>query len=188
MHPGMLVHQSRYGLRGESGVRRRKGRPGMSASPPPALPLLLLLSLLPFPALPFDPSSSCVLDAYGCCSSAGYFWCGSSARCTHGYDVCEDGMLSSSSSCQYADSSGLVFDLSPLRLTTTSLDYKVASSTDPSLSYVFNFCANAVTPSACANATAGDPPAGATTVSTDPFRSASMTEKAPATGRGGARA
>ena len=32
----------------------------------------------------FDGSACPIYDSYGCCSSAGYFWCGSSGRCTHG--------------------------------------------------------------------------------------------------------
>ena len=38
-----------------------------------------------------DAAFECVRDAHGCCSSAGYFFCGSSGRCVGRDDPCEDG-------------------------------------------------------------------------------------------------
>ncbi|KAH8078085.1 hypothetical protein JL720_9757 [Aureococcus anophagefferens] len=71
--------------------------------------------------------SDCVRDANGCCASAGFFYCGSSGRCTHDWDQCEDGLGDAPSSCALDYEVGGLsasFDLSALRIRTGSVDYE----------------------------------------------------------------
>ncbi|KAH8087775.1 hypothetical protein JL720_7098 [Aureococcus anophagefferens] len=75
--------------------------------------------------------SDCVRDANGCCASAGFFYCGSSGRCTHDWDQCEDGLGDA-----------------------PSVDYEANGSSAAKI--IFNVCANAATPRACVNTTGAD--------------------------------
>jgi len=99
-----------------------------------------------------------ITDEYGCCTSSGFFWCGSSGRCSYSEDVCEDG-LGFAMPCTFTDFlTGVSFDLSPLTLTTSTLDHVVVDSSSyqgHTTTYIFNVCANAVTPDACASSTGG---------------------------------
>ena len=107
------------------------------------------------------PLNSCgIIDAHGCCTSAGYFWCGASRRCTFGDDVCEDGTRSDTSYCGYYDKHlGVSYDLSPLSLQTERKDYVISDTESSGLTrnytFIFNVCANAVTPAACVQTMGG---------------------------------
>ena len=74
--------------------------------------------------------------------------------------MCESG-LSEAATCTYQEpSTGLVYDLNPLRITTANLDHKIvdlSSRHDDSLnaSYIFNVCSNVVTPRVCTNTSGG---------------------------------
>ena len=101
--------------------------------------------------------SDCVRDEHGCCASAGFFYCGSSGRCTHDWDQCEDGLGESSASCALDyEYEGVVasYDLSPLRIRTGDVDYEANATTKANV--IFNLCSNAATPRACVNTTGGD--------------------------------
>ena len=101
--------------------------------------------------------SDCVRDANGCCASAGFFYCGSSGRCTHDWDQCEDGLGDAPSSCALDYAFGGLsasFDLSALRIRTGSVDYEANGSSAAAV--IFNVCANAATPRACVNTTGAD--------------------------------
>ena len=67
--------------------------------------------------------SCAITDAHGCCSSEGFFWCGSSGRCTFGSDVCENGAatVAEAVSCRLSEG-GASFDLSPLSLQTAEVN------------------------------------------------------------------
>jgi len=65
--------------------------------------------------------SCSIVDAHGCCTSQGFFWCGSSDRCTFGSDVCEDGdAVVETLNCRLS-TGGVTFDLSPLSLQTAEV-------------------------------------------------------------------
>jgi len=71
--------------------------------------------------------SCSIVDAHGCCTSQGFFWCGSSDRCTFGSDVCEDGdALPETVSCRLT-TGGVSFDLSPLSLQTAEVTFYALS-------------------------------------------------------------
>ena len=96
-------------------------------------------------------------DDHGCCASDGFFWCGSSGRCTFGDDACEDGGGAYMGPCTMT-SGGASFDLSLLRFSTEAMDHVTvdsASTAAATTTFVFNVCGNAVTPDAC-SATSGE--------------------------------
>ncbi|KAJ1449496.1 hypothetical protein M885DRAFT_622511 [Pelagophyceae sp. CCMP2097] len=91
--------------------------------------------------------SSCVRDAHGCCSSEGWFYCGSSGRCIsttkpHDWDECENA-AAAAPTCTL-EMQGVAYDLSPLRLATADYEAAIGDTT-----IVFNVCANAAEPAAC---------------------------------------
>ncbi|KAH8060864.1 hypothetical protein JL720_13532 [Aureococcus anophagefferens] len=100
--------------------------------------------------------SDCVRDANGCCASAGFFYCGSSGRCTHDWDQCEDGLGDAPSSCalDYEVGGERVLRPGALRIRTGSVDYEANGSSAAKI--IFNVCANAATPRACVNTTGAD--------------------------------
>ena len=74
-----------------------------------------------------DAAFECVRDAHGCCSSAGYFFCGSSGRCTGRDDPCEDGSGAAAATCGATlkrDGAVASWDLTGLTRTSSLLDYE----------------------------------------------------------------
>ena len=97
-----------------------------------------------------DAAFECVRDAHGCCSSAGYFFCGSSGRCTGRDDPCEDGASAAAARDVRAtlkrDGAVASWDLQGLTRTSSLLDYEAK---DGASKVIFNVCANANPPNVC---------------------------------------
>lgn len=99
----------------------------------------------------------CVRDAHGCCSSAGYFFCGSSGRCVGKDDPCEDGGGAAAATCGATlrrDGAVASWDLKGLTRTSSLLDYEAEDGADK---VIFNVCANVNPPKVCP----GETPAAA---------------------------
>ena len=103
-------------------------------------------------------------DLHGCCVSSRMFWCGSSNRCVHDWDVCED-LSADIADCRFAWAPAIggdalvTFDLSALhdKGLTSGADF---AALDPALNtsqFVFNVCANIATPPLCVNTTGAAP-------------------------------
>ena len=98
-----------------------------------------------------DAAFECVRDAHGCCSSAGYFFCGSSGRCVGRDDPCEDGSGAAAATCGATlkrDGAVASWDLKGLTRTSSLLDYEAR---DGGSKVIFNVCANANPPKVCAD-------------------------------------
>ena len=98
-----------------------------------------------------DAAFECVRDAHGCCSSAGYFFCGSSGRCVGRDDPCEDGSGAAAATCGATlkrDGAVASWDLKGLTRTSSLLDYEAR---DGASKVIFNVCANANPPRVCAD-------------------------------------
>ena len=96
-----------------------------------------------------DAAFECVRDAHGCCSSAGYFFCGSSGRCVGRDDPCEDGSGAAAATCGATlkrDGAVASWDLKGLTRTSSLLDYEARDGTSK---VIFNVCANANPPKVC---------------------------------------
>ena len=96
-----------------------------------------------------DAAFECVRDAHGCCSSAGYFFCGSSGRCVGRDDPCEDGSGAAAATCGATlkrDGAVASWDLTGLTRTSSLLDYEAR---DGASKVIFNVCANANPPNVC---------------------------------------
>ena len=96
-----------------------------------------------------DAAFECVRDAHGCCSSAGYFFCGSSGRCVGRDDPCEDGSGAAAATCGATlkrDGAVASWDLKGLTRTSSLLDYEAR---DGASKVIFNVCANANPPNVC---------------------------------------